>query len=82
MATQLLIYKTAVPISTARHRDLSVESGASYAFSGEINSVPVMAVEFPAAASEYAIVFAGAEGEVMPAVILGMRDQENLYLSD
>lgn len=82
MATQLLIYKTAVPISTARHRDWSVESGAGYAFSGEINSVPVMAVEFPAAASEYAIVFAGAEGEVMPAVILGLRDQENLYLSN
>ncbi|MGN6309574.1 MAG: SapC family protein [Xanthobacteraceae bacterium] len=82
MATQLLIYKTAVPISTARHRDWSVEGGAGYAFSGEINSVPIMAVEFPAAASEYAIVFAGTEGEVMPAVILGLRDQENLYLSD
>lgn len=39
-----------------------------------------MAVEFPAAAAEYAVVFAGNEEAVMPAVILGMREQENLYL--
>jgi hypothetical protein len=38
-----------------------------------------MAVEFPQAASEYAIVF--ADGEVLPAVILGVRGNENLYLS-
>jgi hypothetical protein len=39
-----------------------------------------MAVEFPAAASEYAIVFAGTKENPMPAVILGMRDKENLFL--
>ncbi|HEU5018645.1 MAG TPA: SapC family protein [Pseudolabrys sp.] len=81
MANQLLIYKSAVPVSMARHKGWSVEGGADYAFSRETNSVPIMAVEFPAAASEYAIVFAGGEGEVMPAVILGLRDHENLYLS-
>ena len=31
MATQLLIYETAVPVSAARHRDASVEVGANYA---------------------------------------------------
>jgi hypothetical protein len=40
-----------------------------------------MAVEFPEAASEYAIVFSGSQGKVMPAVILGMRGQENLFVS-
>jgi len=57
--TQLLIYKSAVPISRARHGDCHVEVGADYAFTGDVNSVPLMAVEFPQAASEYAIVFAG-----------------------
>jgi SapC protein len=79
--TQLLIYKQAVPVSRARHGDWSVEIGENYAFSGEVNSVPLMAVEFPRAANEYAIVFAGPEGEVIPAVILGVRGNENLFLS-
>ena len=80
MPTQLLIYKTAVPISRARHGDWSLDTGPNYAFSREVNSVPLMAVEFPQAASEYAIVFAGGEEEVLPAVILGVRENENLFL--
>lgn len=80
MPTQLLIYETAVPLSFARHGDCSVEISGNYAFSGKVNSVPLMAVEFPQAAVEYPIVFAGAENQVMPAVILGVRGSENLYL--
>ena len=33
MATQLLIYETAVPVSSKRHADASVEIGANYTFS-------------------------------------------------
>jgi hypothetical protein len=80
--TQLLIYKTAVPITRSRHGDSCVEATADYAFSGEVNSVPLMAIEFPQAASEYAIVFAGQDDEIVPAVILGVRGNENLFLSD
>lgn len=79
---QLLIYKTAVPITRARHGDSFVELSGDYTFSGEVNSVPLMAVEFPQAASEYAIVFAGDGDEVLPAVILGVRGNENLFLTD
>jgi hypothetical protein len=81
MTTQLLIYETVVPLSFARHRDSSVEIGGNYSFSGKVNSVPLMAVEFPQAAADYAIVFAGTQGNIMPAVILGLRGNENLYLS-
>ena len=80
MATQLLIYETAVPVSAARHREAAVDVGTDYAFARSVNSVPLMAVEFPHAAPEYAIVFAGVKDEVMPAVILGVRANENLYL--
>jgi hypothetical protein len=81
MATQLLIYERAVPVSSQRHGKWSVEVGANYGFSRNVNSVPLMAVEFPVAAPEYPIVFAAAGDGVMPAVILGVRGRENLFLS-
>jgi hypothetical protein len=81
MASQLLIYESAVPVSAARHGDLLVEVGADYSFSKGVNSVPLMAVEFPQAAAEYAIVFSGTAEAFIPAVILGMRGNENLYLT-
>jgi hypothetical protein len=80
MPAQMLIYESAVPVSHARHGEGSVEVGADYAFSRNVNSVPLMAVEFPSAAGEYAIVFAGTPENLVPAVILGMRKDENLYL--
>lgn len=81
MTSQLLIYESAVPVSNARHGDWSVEVGADYSFSKDVNSVPLMAVEFPHAAAEYAIVFSGTADAFIPAVILGMRGNENLYLT-
>ena len=81
MARQLLIYESAVPVSRANHHDLSAEVGGDFSFSRAVNSVPLMAVEFPVAAPEYAIVFAGNDTAIMPAVILGLRDNENLYLN-
>src|SRR5438552_2654966 len=82
MPAQLLIYESAIPLSFARHRDCSVETQANYAFSGKVNSVPLMAVEFPEAAQEYPIVFAGTDDNLMPAVILGVRGNENLYVTE
>ena len=82
MTRQLLIYERAVVVSSQRHRDWSVKTGADYSFTREVNSVPLMAVEFPNATAEYAIVFAGPEESLMPAVILGIRDRENLYLNE
>lgn len=81
MTTQLLIYETAVPVSNQRHAQWSVEVGADYAFSKRVNAVPLMAVEFLPAATEYAIVFAADGEELMPAAILGIRGAENVYLS-
>jgi hypothetical protein len=80
MPAKQLIYESAVPVSKSRHARWSVEIGSDFAFSRSVNSVPLMAVEFPAAAAEYAVVFAGNQEGVMPAVILGMRENENLYL--
>src|SRR5579885_3682182 len=73
MSTQLLIYKSAVPISRTTHHDCFVDIGSNFAFTANVNSVPLMAVEFPQAASEYAVVFGGTEADLTPAAILGVR---------
>ena len=82
MSTQLLIYERAVSVNKQKHGNWSVKTGNSYDFAKNINSVPLTAVEFPSAAVEYSIIFAGNEDTLMPAVILGVRDQENLYISE
>ena len=81
MSKQLLIYEKAVPVSSQRHRDWSVKSGDDFSFAKQVNAVPVTGVEFPVTAGEYAIVFTGAGESVVPVVIMGIRNEENLYLS-
>jgi SapC len=80
MTTQQLFYESVIPVSKARHAHSSVDV-ADYGFSRKVNSVPLMAVEFPLAAPEYPVVFTGTGDAMMPAVILGVRTNENLYLS-
>lgn len=82
MAKDLMIYERAVPISNERHRDWSVKTGTNYAFARGINSVPLVAAEFIAAATEFTIVFAGEGEAIIPTAILGMRDSENAYVAD
>lgn len=81
MSKQLLIYEQAVPVSASRHQGVSVAPAPDYAFSSGINAVPLMAVEFLRAATEYAIVFTQAGEDVVPAVVLGVKGDQNLYLT-
>ena len=80
MAKQLLIYERAVPVNPRDHRDVSVKAGADFGFAKEVNSVPLMGVEFDLASVEYPIVFVNDGANVMPAALLGIRDNENLYI--
>jgi SapC len=82
MAAQLLIYETAVPVNSDRHGKCCIEGGKGYGFTRKLNSIPLMAVEFPASEPEYAIVFVGEGEAVMPSAILGARPNENLYLGE
>ncbi len=82
MTAQLLIYEHAVPISKQKHHSISVKTGTNYDFAKNVNSVPLTAVEFSSAAADYCIIFAGNEDAVMPVVILGINQNNNLYLSD
>ncbi|MBE9636997.1 SapC family protein [Salipiger mangrovisoli] len=80
MATQLLFYEQAVPVTAKAHGDLSIRTGQTYRFATKVNSVPLTAIEFSAAAAHYPIVFAGTADKVMPAVILGVKESENFYV--
>lgn len=80
MAKQLLIYETATPVNRSRHASLSVKVGGNYGFSAGVNSVPLMAAEFSQVASEMTIVFAGQGDNLIPAVLLGVRENENLFV--
>ena len=82
MATQLLFYENATMVTAKAHGDLSVRAGATYEFARKVNSVPLTAVEFGAAAAHYPVVFAGTETKVMPAVILGVSDSENHFIEE
>lgn len=82
MAKQLMIYDRAVPISSARHNDWSVRQDRNYAFAKDVNSVPLLAAEFLAAAPHYAIVFAGDENNVSPSVVLGIDNNINAYVAE
>ena len=79
MAKQLLFYDSAVPVSKARHADLSIGE-ANFEFAANVNSVPLMAVEIPRAVRDYTIVFAGTD-VITPVVLLGVENNSNVYVN-
>jgi hypothetical protein len=81
VATQLLFYDTAIPLNQQRHGTWSVEVGEDFGFSRNTNSVPLMTVEFIAASIEYPVVFIEADGVFSPVVVLGIKTNQNLYLT-
>ncbi|NJN75435.1 MAG: SapC family protein [Synechococcaceae cyanobacterium RL_1_2] len=83
MVKQMLFYENIVSLSQEEHRDWSIEMGKDYFFAQKTNSVPVMAIEFKQLAHYYPIIFTGTNTEngVFPAVILGVRGDENIYVN-
>ncbi len=80
---ELLFYRKIVAIDKDKHRHLHIGTIKDYRFAAESNSVPIAVVEFFEAAREYPIVFAGKTGPTpLPAVLLGLRNNENLFVGD
>jgi hypothetical protein len=82
MTKQLLFYSSATPVSLKRHKGWAVEPRNDFGFAATTNSVPLMAIEFMKIAGEYSIVFAGDGDRIMPAAILGLQNDSNLYVDD
>ena len=82
MSKTLLIYERAVPVNQTRHGGSGVKVGDDFGFARDVNSMPLLAQEFRDAMREYPIVFAGTEENVMPAVLLGFGEHENLFVDE
>ncbi len=76
----MLFYQNIVPLNDKGHADLRVQPLRTYRFAATSNSVPVLAGEFAECARRYPIVFARSDTGTVPAVMLGLRDHENLFV--
>jgi len=74
MSTQLLFYKQATPVSREHHSTTSIDTNQDYSFASQVNSVPLTATEFPHAARDYVIVFAGKD--------TGAEHNRNVFVSE
>ncbi len=78
---QLLFYEQPVALNKERHRAFKIDNkGANYSFARGTNSVIITGMEFVHVAKEYPIVFAKAGDRTIPLAMLGLRNDENLYL--
>lgn len=80
MTKQLLIYEDPAPLSADAHRDISVRTPVTYGFAAGLNSVPVVVAEFAQLCAEAPVIFAGEGEAMMPAVVLGLAEGQNLFL--
>lgn len=80
MTKELLIYAQATPVRAQAHGDMSVAPMAGFGFASEVNSVPIVAAEFSAASADLTVVFAGTDKAVMPAVLLGLEQNQNRFV--
>lgn len=80
---EMLFYQKAVPLNSNVHRHVRITPLERYSFAAATNSVPLVNIEFAEACKEYPIVFVkGSDGEFMPVVLTGLREQENLFVDD
>ena len=77
---EMMFYERVVPLNEQVHAGLKVRPAASFAYAAAVNSVPLLASEFFECAREYPIVFARGQSGPLPAVLLGLRESENLFV--
>lgn len=79
----MMFYQKPTVLDRNIHRSARVKmSGGDFSFAKQTNSVPLLALEFPRAALDYPIVFAGPNtASLLPAALLGLHTDENLYVS-
>ena len=78
-----LLYKKPVVLNKEMHGAKKVMfSPRHFFFASGVNSVFLAGAEFSAASKEFPIVFTKAAGKVIPIVLLGLREKENLFVDD
>jgi hypothetical protein len=75
-----LFYKNPMPLDAKAHADLALKTDFGLGFTKGVNAVPVNLIELPQICHYYPIAFSPDENAT-PVAILGLRDNENLYLN-
>lgn len=77
---EMLFYERAVPLNVQIHANLKMRPAQGFAYAARSNSAPILASEFFNCAREYPIVFARGDTGLVPMVLLGLREGENLFV--
>ncbi|WP_049620833.1 SapC family protein [Frateuria defendens] len=78
---EVLFYERPVPLNRTQHKDLRIKGVPSMKFAAKVHSVPLTGVEFPLAARDVPILFAGTSvADAGPMALLGLRQDENLLV--
>ncbi len=74
-----LFYKNPMPLDAKEHAKLGLKKNFGFDFTKGVNAVPVNLVEMPQICHFYPIAFS-PDDNATPVAILGLRDNENLFL--
>lgn len=74
-------YQDVVPLDSATHRTLRYRQVSNFSFTAKTQSVAIGAAEFFDCAVEFPIVFVRAAHGLVPLALLGVRPDENLFVS-
>ena len=78
---EVIFYEHPVPLNRTEHKDFRLKSVLNMKFAMNAHSVPLTCAEFPLAARDLMIVFAGTDvANAGPIALLGLRENENLYI--
>ena len=78
-ANMPLFYKQPPPIDAKAHSDLALKKNFGFGFTEGVNAVPINLIEMPQICHFYPVAFS-PDGNATPVAILGLRDNENLFL--
>ncbi len=77
------IYQKPIFLNSVHHKLVKVAPVSNYKFARELNSVLVVGQEFLEAAKYFPLVFTKEQdGSVIPVAILGLRNNENLFIEE
>lgn len=74
-----LFYTNPMPLDAKKHAKLGLKKNFGFSFADSINAVPINMIEMPQICHTYPIAFSPDESAT-PVAILGLRDNENLFL--
>lgn len=80
---EVIFYERPVPLNRNEHKDLRLKNVQNLKFALNAHSVPLIGAEFPLAARDLPIVFAGQDiASASPIALLGLRANENLFIDN